>query len=113
MVAGGTNYKRSFDAAFTLLKYSVDKERGDKRRQSVILFITDGSPKDLTDPIFRSINTHQDKMYSDNTKVLVLAYGIGTDHKMTSFLKRLAKETVGDGTLRASVYIFLLEAGHS
>lgn len=52
-------------------------------------------------------------MYSDNTKVLVLAYGIGTDHKMTSFLKRLAKETVGDGTLRASVYIFLLEAGHS
>ncbi|XP_031568656.1 VWFA and cache domain-containing protein 1-like [Actinia tenebrosa] len=90
---GGTNYERSFDAAFSLLKKSVDKERGDKRRQSVILFITDGAPKDLSDPIFQSINTHQDKMYADNTRVLILTYGIGKDHEMTKFLKRLSKET--------------------
>jgi uncharacterized protein YegL len=95
ITTGGTNYKRSFDAAFTLLKNSSDVEKGSKRPQAVILFITDGAPVDRKDAIFHAIRTHQDKMYDDNRRVPIVTYGIGTDNKMISFLKRLSVETVG------------------
>ena len=69
--AGDTRFIPAFEKAFELLKGSVSKNSG-KRKRRVILFLTDGNPTDSKTDLFRII---RDRNLELNNSVIILTYG--------------------------------------